>query len=67
MRSVGSGAYEIRVSAEGRAFRTIYVAKLGDAIHVLHAFEKKSRKTASGDIATARARYNALVRELRNG
>lgn len=42
----------------------IYVAKLIDAVYVLHCFQKKTRKTSSEDIALASRRYKQLVREL---
>ena len=35
----------------------IYVAALGRAVYVLHAFQKKSRKTPKGDLELARLRY----------
>lgn len=63
MPSVGPGVAEIRVRDAGGAFRATYIARLADAIHVLHVFEKKSRKTASADIRIARDRFRALVRE----
>ena len=44
--SIGVGAYEIRVRDVVGAFRTVYVTKFADAIYVLHAFQKKSQKTA---------------------
>jgi len=62
MPSIGIGVSEIRVR-EGRAFRLIYVAKFSEAIYVLHAFEKKARKTPKPDIDLARARFRALVNE----
>ncbi|MCP3663799.1 MAG: hypothetical protein GY696_15130 [Gammaproteobacteria bacterium] len=33
---------------------TIYIAKLEDAIHVLHAFQKKTQKIRKQDIDAAR-------------
>lgn len=60
MASIGIGVSEIRVR-EGRAFRLIYVAKFSEAIYVLHAFEKKARKTPKADIELARTRFKALV------
>jgi phage-related protein len=63
MPSVGPGVAEIRVRDAGGAFRAIYVARLADAIHVLHVFEKKSRKTTPTDLRIARDRFRALVRE----
>jgi phage-related protein len=62
--SVGGGVVEIRVHVGG-AFRLMYVARHVEGIYVLHVFQKKSRKTASLDIALARARL-ARVRRSRN-
>ena len=41
MTSIGSGVREIRVHVLGE-WRIIYVAKIADAIYVLHAFQKKT-------------------------
>ncbi len=60
MPAVGSGAYEIRVRDASGAFRAIYVAKFGDAIYVLHAFQKKTQKTSKADLDIARARYKLI-------
>jgi phage-related protein len=57
MSTVGPGACEIRVRDEAGAFRVIYVAKFGDAIYVLHAFQKKTQKTSRADLKLARRRY----------
>lgn len=64
MPSVGPGVREIRVHAEGE-FRVLYIAKFDEAIYVLHAFEKRSRRTPKLDIDLADARYRALVNERR--
>ena len=64
MPSVGLGVSEIRVRVGG-AFRLIYMAKFVEAIYVLHAFQKKSRKTAQADIDLARLRFRALIRDRR--
>ncbi|MGH9576478.1 MAG: type II toxin-antitoxin system RelE/ParE family toxin [Terriglobales bacterium] len=61
--SVGPGACEIRVLDEAGAFRMIYVAKFEHAIYVLHAFKKKSRKTAKADIELAAKRYKRIGEE----
>lgn len=65
MPSVGRGVREIRIRDEGNAYRTLYVANIDDAIHVLHVFTKKSRRTRQGDIDTARARLRALQLQRR--
>lgn len=61
--SVGIGVNEIRVLDDSGAFRVIYVAKFSEAIYVLHAFQKKARKTAKQDIELARQRFRDLVQE----
>ncbi|RDJ20225.1 type II toxin-antitoxin system RelE/ParE family toxin [Bosea caraganae] len=60
MPTVGAGAFEIRVSDEAGMFRVFYVAKLADAVYVLHCFEKKTQKTDKRDIDIGRARYVEL-------
>lgn len=62
MPSVGLGVREIRVRAGG-AWRVIYVARFAEAVYVLHAFRKKSRKTAREDVDLARRRCRQLVEE----
>ena len=64
MPSIGVGVSEIRVHADG-AFRLIYLAKFPEAVYVLHAFRKKTRKTAKTDIELARRRLRALLAERR--
>lgn len=65
MLSVGSGAYEIRVRA-GNQYRVIYVAKFSDSVYVLHAFIKKTPRTALPDLEVARNRYAALQKEKKS-
>ena len=60
MNTVGAGVYEIRVRDESGAYRAIYVAKFETAVYVLHAFQKKSQKTAKRDIELAKARYKLI-------
>lgn len=48
MPSIGLGVNEIRIRLGG-AFRLIYVAKYPEAVYVLHAFQKKARKTAQAE------------------
>ena len=53
MTTVGRGVREIRIHCEGQ-YRVTYVAKIDDAVHVLHAFQKKTQKTLKRDIEIAR-------------
>jgi phage-related protein len=59
MNAVGNGAREIRIHVLGE-WRVLYVAKFDDAVFVLHAFQKKSRKTRREDIELARQRYQQI-------
>ena len=61
MSSIGAGVREIRVRDEAGQFRLIYVARLVKAIYVLHAFQKKTRKTSSLDLRLARRRYREAM------
>src|SRR6185503_5811912 len=56
MPSVGPGAREIRVRESSGQFRVIYVASFETAIYVLHAFQKKTRKTSATDLGLAQRR-----------
>ena len=58
--AVGSGACEIRIRNAAGAFRVVYVAKFEEAVYVLHAFQKKTRKTSQADIKLAVQRYRLI-------
>jgi phage-related protein len=60
--SVGNGVYEIRVHVHG-AYRIFYIASFEEAIYVLHAFQKKTQKTAKRDIEVDRQRYRIAQRK----
>jgi phage-related protein len=66
LRTVGPGVREIRVHS-GLEHRVVYVATFAEAVYVLHAFVKKTAKTAQRDIRLARARFEALLAEKRGG
>lgn len=59
VQSVGQGVKEIRIHVRGE-WRVIYVAKIRDAVYVLHAFQKKTQKTSQRDIDLARKRYKQI-------
>ncbi|MDE3761465.1 type II toxin-antitoxin system RelE/ParE family toxin [Sinorhizobium meliloti] len=60
MASVGQGVREIRIRDEAGAFRVIYIAKIEDAVFVLHAFQKKTQQTAKRDLDLAAARLRQV-------
>ena len=64
MNIVGQGEREIRIREDGGAFRVIYVARLMDAVYILHCFQKKTQKTRKADVDLAARRYRDLVKEL---
>ena len=64
MTSVGSGVYELRIRTR-LEHRVFYVAKLSDGIYVLHAFEKRTRKTPQSDIELSRSRLDEILRQRR--
>ncbi len=64
MTTVGQGVKEIRIRDVAGAFRVIYVAKLADAIYVLHCFQKKTQKPHKTDLDLAAKRYREPQKEL---
>lgn len=69
MTAIGPGCREIRVRDDSGAYRVFFVANVGDAVYVLHCFQKKTQRTAKADLDVARARYQgmrALIEETEN-
>ncbi len=62
MKGIGHGVKEITIHMENE-YRVIYVAKFEDAIHVLHAFIKKTQQTAKRDIDIAKTRYLEVLKK----
>lgn len=63
MTCVGKGVQEIRIRDGSGAFRVIYLAKLMDAVYILHCFQKKTQKTSKLDMSLAVKRYEDLMKE----
>lgn len=57
---VGAGVKEIRIRTQD-AYRVFYVAKFGEAVYVLHAFQKKTQKTSKIDIEIGQRRYQQML------
>jgi len=62
--TIGQDACEIRIQV-GRQYRIIYIAKFEDKVHVLHVFEKKTKKTRKSDIEIAKNRLKEVIRRYR--
>lgn len=60
-RGLGPGVYELVDDHRGDTFRAVYTVRIADAVHVLHAFQKKSR---SG-IATPRPDVELIEKRLK--
>ncbi len=60
MQTIAAGVREVRIRANDGAYRVIYTAKVGRAIYVLHAFRKKTQKTAQRHIELARQRLKEI-------
>jgi len=67
-KGVEGGVFEIAIRHRGDAFRTIYAVKIGAAIWVIHAFQKKSKsgiKTPQMEVDLIRERLKRLKEALR--
>lgn len=62
MTTVGSGVREIIISEEPGEFRVLYVTNIGNNVHVLHAFQKKTQQTSKHDKDIASARLRNIKR-----
>jgi phage-related protein len=65
MPTVGPGVQEIRIHT-GLEYRVFYVAKFAEGVYVLHAFEKRTRKTPKRDLELGRDRFGALIMKRRS-
>ena len=61
LAGLGSGVWELVLRERGDAYRVIYVVQLGEAIYVVHAFQKKSK---SG-IATPKAEMDLVAERIK--
>jgi phage-related protein len=61
MPAIGKGVEEIRIRTED-AFRIFYMARFGEAVYVLHAFQKKTQQTSGRDVELGQKRYQDMLR-----
>src|SRR5208282_4913583 len=62
----GGTAVEVKESFDGNTYRAIYTVRYADAVYLLHAFQKKSKKgieTPKGEIALIEQRLKHLIDE----
>ncbi len=68
MKGLGAGVYEIAVKFRTDAYRAVYALQIGEALWVVHAFQKKSRKgieTPRHEIDVIKERIKRLKETLR--
>ena len=66
-KGVGSGVFEIALPYRGEAYRCVYAVQLGNAVWVLHVFQKKSKtgiKTPQQEIEIIHLRLKRLKEAL---
>jgi phage-related protein len=50
LRVFGAGVYELREQDDQAWYRVVYLSRVENVIHVLHAFKKKSREIPQNDV-----------------
>lgn len=68
-RGLGSGIYELVEDHRGNAYRAVFMVRIGERVHVLHAFQKKSKsgiKTPREDVELVEARLKSVLEYYRS-
>jgi len=60
LNTVGKGIREIRIKEASGHYRVVYLASLEIAVYILHAFQKKTKRTRKIDIDLARKRLKEI-------
>lgn len=68
----GGSVLEVVEDFDGDTFRAVYTVRFADAVYVLHAFQKKSKKGIATprrdiDLIKARLRMAGQIHEARSG
>ncbi|OGW60015.1 MAG: hypothetical protein A2V83_07515 [Nitrospirae bacterium RBG_16_64_22] len=62
LKGIGSGVVELIKDFDGDTYRTVYTVHLREAVYVLHAFKKKSKRA----IATPQSDIDLIKRRLKD-
>jgi len=68
-KGLGSGVYELIDDHRGDTYRAVYTVRIAGSIHVLHAFQKKSKsgiKTPKPDVDLIAQRLKAVLERHRD-
>jgi phage-related protein len=63
-KGLGSGVFELVDDHFGDTYRTVYTVRIRDSVHVLHAFQKKSKSgiaTPLQDVRLIESRLKAVL------
>jgi phage-related protein len=60
LRGFKEAVWQVRADDPGGTYRTVYVAQFGEAVYVLHAFQKK----ATSGIATPQRELDLIRQRL---
>ena len=64
LRGLGGGTVELMENFDGDTYRAVYTVRFSEAVYVLHAFKKKSKrgaKTPMGDIELIKRRLRSAA------
>jgi phage-related protein len=67
-KGLGPGVYELIEDHRGDTYRAVYTVRIADSVHVLHAFQKKSKsgiKTPKPDVDLIEQRLKAVLERHR--
>ena len=67
-KGLGAGVYELIEDHRGDTYRAVYAVRIADRVHVLHAFEKKSKsgiKTPKADVDLIERRLKSVLERAR--
>jgi phage-related protein len=62
------GVYELIEDHRGDTYRAVYAVRIADRVHVLHAFQKKSKsgvKTPKADVEPIERRLKGVLERAR--
>ncbi len=62
LKGLGSGVVELIEDFDGDTYRAVYTVRFRDAVYVLHAFKKKSKR----GIATPKSDIDLIKRRLKD-
>jgi phage-related protein len=67
-KGLGAGVYELIEDHRGDTYRAVYTVRIADRVHVLHAFQKKSKsgvKTPKADVGLIESRLKSVLERAR--